>query len=228
MNNANAATFNAAAGGITPEVIADFMEIAAHGSNVALMEMIDKHGPGLLHVRDKEDRTALINAVRVGHSGAIHLLVKAGADIDAPDGDGVTAVMIAARSGFKAIVQMLIDRGADMGFMDLQGRTVLHHGVSHRNNNDHKHPMSKKKKELIKLLLERGVRTDITDNKGSTAEALARRFGYKAEADMILAEEKRRREERAAQISLFTEGLPEAVTMKRLKLAHRHHGSWKR
>jgi uncharacterized protein len=213
-----ASSFNAAKG-LAPEVVAAFMKTATSGSNVALQEMIGQYGTALLHARDGEGNTALINSVRAGHCSVL-FLAKSGSDLDAVDAGGETALMAAARNGFKAIAAMLLDRGADMECADEQGRTAMHHAVSHRNNQDRRHPMSYKKRELIALLLERGARTDVKDGRGCTPEDQARRSGYNTEAAMIAAEEKRRHESEAAQISLFTDGLPEAIKVTRIRFRH--------
>lgn len=222
-----ARSFNGAAGGVpAPEIVRLFLALAERGSNAALTDMIVEHGKVLLDMRDEKGRTALLCATEAGHSGALHLLVRNGADIDARDLEGNTSLMIAVQEGFCSVAQALLDRGADMELVNNQGQTALHLAASHRNNNDRRHPMSKKKKEAVQLLLERGAQTTTTDDKGHTPEAWARRFGYHDVANIIEAEEKRRKEEHAAQISVYTEGLPQDVTIPRLRLRH-HHGRWR-
>ena len=219
--------FNAvASAGYEAEVVGKFLGLATGGSNAAIDAMLSEHGQGLLDARDDKGRTALICAAETGHSGAIAALIRNGAHIDARNHDGSTALMAAAHKGFKTIAETLLDRGAGIDLTDNKGRTALQFAVTHRNNNDRKHPMSHLKKETISLLLDRGARTDITDNQGHTPETLARRYGYGAAGDVIAAVAARRAEEHAARISVFTEGLPEDVTLSRLRLRH-GHGGWK-
>lgn len=219
--------FNAvASAGYEAEVVARFLAAAVSGSNAAIEAMLSEHGPALLDARDDAGRTALICAAETGHNGAIAVLINNGAEIDARTHDGKTALMAAAYKGFKAIAETLLDRGAGMNLADIHGHSVLQHAATHRNNTDHKHPMSRKKKETLSLLLARGARTDIADNKGHTPETWARRHGYDGVAEVIAAETARRKDEEASRISLFTEGLPDDITVTRLRLRHRH-GHWR-
>lgn len=222
-----APSFNGASGhNASPENVKIFLALTASGSNMAILGMIEEHGAGLLEVRDEKGRTPVIRAAETGRHGAIHLLVKSGADINATDNNGNTALMIAAELGYRGVAQALLDRHADMEIANHKGQTALHLAATHRNNNDGKHPMSIKKKETVQLLLERGAGTEAKDHQGHTPETWARRFKYLDVADMIAAEAKRRAEEHDAQMSLFTEGIPENVTLPRLRLRH-HHGHWK-
>ena len=170
--------FNAvASAGYEAGTVGKFLGLATGGSNAAIEAMLAEHGPGLLDARDDKGRTALICAAEIGHSGAIAVLIRNGADIDARNHEGVTALMAAAHKGFKAIAEMLLERGAELDLTDIHGRTALQFAVTHRNNNDHKHPMSRLKKETVSLLLTRGARTDIRDEQGHTPETWARRYG---------------------------------------------------
>jgi ankyrin repeat protein len=217
--------FNAvASAGYEAEVVGKFLKAAVGGSNAAIEAMLAEHGPGLLDTRDDAGRTALICAAETGHYGAIAVLIKNGAEIDARTHEGKTALMSAAYKGFKAVAETLLDRGAGMNLADIHGRSVLQHAASHRNNTDHKHPMSRTKKETLSLLLDRGARTDLTDNDGHTPETWARRYGYDGAGDFIAAEAARRKEEHDTR--LFTEGLPDDITVIRLRLRHRH-GYWR-
>jgi ankyrin repeat protein len=225
-NSKKTPVFNAvAANGFAAETITKFLTLSVSGSNAAIEAMLAEHGPALLEARDDKGRTALYCAAEDGHSGAINALIRNGAEIDARDDGGRTPLMIAAKKGFKAIVEALLDREAGMNQWDHQGQTVLHHAATHRNNNDHRHPMSHAKKETISLLLERGARTDMRDNQGHTAAEWAKRHGYGNVAEVIQSEELRRLDEEKGRISLFTDGIPDEVTMMRLKLRYRR-GFW--
>jgi uncharacterized protein len=196
----------------------EFLALATCGSHALIEASLATHGLAMLEARDEKGRTPLIRAAEAGHSGAIHLLVGKGADINAKDGDGNTALMAAALKGFRGVAEKLLDLGADINLWNFQGQTALLLAATHYNNNDGKHPMSQRKKDTVRLLLARNARIDIADNKGNTPAAFAQRYGYRDVAAMISNEEERRHRIRAEDISVFTEGLPETITFNSLRL----------
>ena len=58
-----------------------------------------------------------------GDPDAIHLLLDAGADIDARNEHGFTALHHAAQQGHIAAAKALIQRGANLALLDDEGRT---------------------------------------------------------------------------------------------------------
>lgn len=210
--------FNAAAKPGPAKDAKEFLALAVCGSHAAIEASLEIHGAALLEARDDRGRTPLICAAEAGHSGAIHLLVKKGADINAKDGDGNTALMAAALKGFRGVAEKLLDLGAEINLWNYQGQSALMLAATHRSNHDRKHPMSQRKKDTVRLLLDRNARIDIADNKGNTPAAWAQRHGYRDVAAMIAEEEERRRQLRASDIAVFTEGLPENFTFNSLRL----------
>ena len=101
-------------------------------------------------------RTALINAVRDGHTEIIKLLIAAGADVNARDNSGNTALSNAACSIDTEIIKLLLAAGVDVNARDYLGRTVL---ISVAIINT----------EIIKLLLAAGLDVNARDNSGNTA-----------------------------------------------------------
>lgn len=196
----------------------EFLALAAAGSNEMIAQSIGTLGPGILEARDEKGRTALIAAAAAGHNGALRLLAGRGADLNARDNDGNTALMTAALRGFNGVVETLLDLGADINLWNNEGQTALLLAATHRNNNDHRHPMSQRKKDTVRLLLDRNARIDVADNKGNTPAAWAGRYGYRDVAAMIVAEEEHRRQVRASDIAVFTDGLPENITFNSLRL----------
>lgn len=71
--------------------------------------------------------TALVLAAAAGHTAAVELLLKAGADIDAVDERGWTGLMRAAYFGKTDTVRLLIASGADVNAREkYAGATALH------------------------------------------------------------------------------------------------------
>ncbi len=52
-------------------------------------------------------------AVRNGLLEAAHMLIEAGANVEAKDNDGHTPLVMAVRLGYKERVKFLLERGAD-------------------------------------------------------------------------------------------------------------------
>ena len=77
--------------------------------------------------------TPLMLAAREGHVDVAHILVGAGADIDAAAGDGKTALAIAIFNGNYEYASFLVDNKADVNKADAQRFTPLFWAVDRRN-----------------------------------------------------------------------------------------------
>jgi ankyrin repeat protein len=75
-----------------------------------------------------DGHTALLRAVRGGHSACAELLLSAGASPARPNPDpqGGTALILTASLGHTEIVRALLDFGARTADRDVAGRTALH------------------------------------------------------------------------------------------------------
>ena len=125
--------------------------------------------------------TALLFAARVGDVESARLLLKAGADANDAQPDGVSALVLAAHSGQGAVAALLLEHGADPNAFG-SGYSALHAAILRSDLN------------LVKALLARGadpnariikgtpLRRDTTDWNlpatliGSTPYLLAARF----------------------------------------------------
>ena len=114
---------------------ADVAEVlTAHGANVKVRAKYDdwarqmtsepraqfRHGGGL---------TALLYAARSGCLGCAVAIVKAGADVNEPNPDGVTPLINALDNKSFDIAMFLLDKGANAGAWDMTGRTPLYVAV---------------------------------------------------------------------------------------------------
>lgn len=68
----------------------------------------------------------LVNAAQVGNFKAVRLLVQAGADVNAANGNGMTALYWLAVWNDAEDARLLLSRGADVNRCDNQGRTALY------------------------------------------------------------------------------------------------------
>ena len=89
---------------------------AAHLGHVAVVQTLIDAGAPLDHVNNL-DWTALIESIVLGDGGPRHVaclraLVKAGANVNIPDGNSVTPLGLAQRAGYKEMVDILKSAGA--------------------------------------------------------------------------------------------------------------------
>jgi len=98
--------------------------------------------------------TALLFAVRGGDVESAGLLLKAGADANDAQPDGVSALVLAAHSGNGRVAALLLDRGADPDALDA-GYTALHAAVLRSDVS------------LVKALLAHGANPNLRMTKGT-------------------------------------------------------------
>lgn len=84
-------------------------------------------------------------ACAAGHCGTVEVLIKAAADLRAPDLDNAFPLNRAAHNGHLDVVRILLDAGAEIDAADIMGRTALHDAAE----NGHA--------EIVQLLVGRGA-----------------------------------------------------------------------
>ena len=109
--------------------------------------------------------TALHRAAGSGRLEVVKLLLKAGADKDAAQKDGMTALNKAACYGHSEVVKVLLEARADKDAANHFGTTALHLAASYGHS------------EVVKLLLQSGAAKDAADRGGMTALHMAAGFG---------------------------------------------------
>ena len=98
--------------------------------------------------------TPLLFATRVGDVESAQLLLKAGADANESQPDGVSALVLAAHSGNGPVAAVLLEHGADPNAFG-GGYTALHAAILRSDVN------------LVKALLARGAKPDVRIAKGT-------------------------------------------------------------
>ncbi len=113
--------------------------------------------------------TALMMAASNGHIDITKLLLKAKADVNKQNDDGVTALMMASSEGYLDIVQELINGNADVNIKDKNNNTALMYAV-------HKKilfaPESNHIETMVELL-KAGADLNAQNNQGETVIDLA-------------------------------------------------------
>lgn len=100
-------------------------------------------------------------------------LLKAGADVDSMDAEGVTALMEAAWKGDVEVAEMLIDTGADLDVKDNNGCTAL--WLASREGH----------RKVVELLIDKGADLDSRTVYGSTSLMAATRHGHTEIAELL-------------------------------------------
>src|SRR4030095_12933994 len=98
--------------------------------------------------------TALLFSARVGDVESATLLLKAGADANDSQPDGVSALVLAAHSGNGNVGALLLEHGADPNAFG-SGYTALHAAILRSDLN------------LVKALLARGANPNVRMTKGT-------------------------------------------------------------
>jgi ankyrin repeat protein len=123
---------------------------------------------------DPDNETLLTYAAIEGQGNILELLLSAGADIDAKNGNESTALIEAADKGHKEIVELLLGAGADIRAKDKYGSTALI--LAARRN----------RRETAELLLDKGADLHAKDKDGSTALILAARWNRREMLKLLL------------------------------------------
>jgi ankyrin repeat protein len=102
--------------------------------------------------------TPLLYAARAGCLECVQTMIKAGADKDRPNPDGMTPMIMALDNGYPEVARFLLEQGATPHTWDWWGRTPLYVAVTMRGARDSRAGRrSPESFELIKALLAAGV-----------------------------------------------------------------------
>jgi uncharacterized protein len=86
---------------------------AARDGDLAEVERLVGHDPGLLNAKDGHSQTPLILASFRGHVGVVRWLLDNGAATDERSTTGCTALWLACHGGHLPVARLLLERGAD-------------------------------------------------------------------------------------------------------------------
>jgi uncharacterized protein len=119
--------------------------------------------------------TSLVEAVKQGDAPAVRALIKSGADVNHPEGDGATALHWAAHRDSIELVRLLLDGGASAQPANDLGITALHLAAANGNA------------ALIKLLLDKRANPNAASASGVTPLMEAVRSGSVDAVRLLLA-----------------------------------------
>ncbi|XP_072296424.1 ankyrin repeat domain-containing protein 6b isoform X2 [Eucyclogobius newberryi] len=119
-------------------------------------------------------RSPLHLAAHKGHIEIVHVLLRAGCDLDIQDDGGQTALHRAAMHGNTAVISALLLEGCALDRQDKDGNTALHevswHGFS----------------QSVKLLVKAGANVHAKNKAGNTALHLACQNGHTQSTKVLL------------------------------------------
>ncbi|MGN0820272.1 MAG: ankyrin repeat domain-containing protein [Akkermansia sp.] len=102
------------------------------------------------------------------------IILKAGANINAKDADGMTALMHAANFARDKVTKLLLKHGADVKIRDSSGKTALMYAADHEED------------DVARLLLEHGAEVNAKNESGETALMVAATNGYEKTVTLLL------------------------------------------
>lgn len=213
---------NAASPAYTAEDVAAFTIAVRERTKEHVESVIAAKGDAIVFVRDKDGKSMIQHAVETGHSGTIEILLRHGANIDAPDNNGMTPLMSASLRGFTKMVKFLVDKGANIEAQDKAGMTPLMHAAFHKAARNETPMMSARKKDTISYLLSAGASLDAEDSASRNAEERAERGRNRDALGIMQRERKRRDDIKAAQkkemldtVELLRTGTTDAIVAPR-------------
>ena len=154
---------------------------AAYGNHVEVAEALVEAGADV-NAQDVSQQSAfLIATSEVGDDPRLlELTLANGADVDAKDSYDGTGLIRAADRGYTRIVQRLLTTEIDVDHVNRLGWTALLEAVI-LGGGDAAHV------QVVRLLVDAGVDTEIGDHNGVTALAHARNEGHAEIAEILAA-----------------------------------------
>jgi ankyrin repeat protein len=154
--------------------------VAAHNGDMRAMELLVKGGADP-RAKDSRNYDAITILAVADLPEALRLAITLGGDpraITSPYRG--TALIAAAHLGHHRVVKALIEAGAPLDHVNNLNWTAVTEAIVLGDG-------GRNHQESLRLLLEAGANPNIPDRSGLTPLALARRKGYAAMADMLLA-----------------------------------------
>jgi ankyrin repeat protein len=139
-----------------------------------LLKILLKRSDANPNLIDICGKTALHSAAQNNNIGAIQILLKFGAKIDATDFAFKTALMWALRFRSHESVKSLLTHNPDLNLRDVDGRGALHYASKYSQAN------------IIKIFLKRGAKIEKTDNELQTPLLVAVISGNVSVAEVLL------------------------------------------
>jgi tankyrase len=130
-----------------------------------------------IRIQDDQGNTPILIAMKRGYTIIAHILINAGADMDASDRMGITPLMLVcgkSTQNYKEIAEMFITKGVAINVQDRLGYSPLLLSLSGGSA------------EIAELLIEKGADVNAKTKHGDTALTLANKTGYSKIIELLL------------------------------------------
>lgn len=128
-----------------------------------------------INARNHSGETALILAIKMGHSAIAEVLIRHGANVNLSDFDCYTPLILAAQGdGDAEIVKWLLDHGAAVELRNCLGETALHKAAYFGHD------------KIASLLIEGGAEVGARDLKGETPLHKTMVYGWDSMVELLL------------------------------------------
>ncbi len=191
------------------------LALAAKEGRLHMVELLIERGAAI-DARAISGATPLFLSTEADHSSIAKYLLGRGADVKVPGRGGLTPLMAAAFNGNADLVELFLQTGADPNALDTGGKAAIVYAASRgfarvvarlldsgvQVNRRYEHGLTALMwaagyaegagvddiKETVALLIARGAALDIRDDRGKTAQDIARDLGHRDIADYLAAQ----------------------------------------
>lgn len=151
---------------LSPQLASSALYRAAAEGQTEMVTWLPAQGADV-NYRGPQSETPIYGAIRrsrrINGTDTVFALLRAGANIDCKNTQGLTPMALAAQLKQTEIVKMLIDQGANIQTKDIRGRTPLHNAVSAQHLGQGNASL-----EVTKILIELGADPNAKDIDGYT------------------------------------------------------------
>ena len=152
------------------------LNLAASYNQFAAVKLLLKNGANA-NGRSGYSRTALMNADSLDIIG---LLFKYGADISLKDQAGNNALLLASIRANSPKAKILLKNGMDINSINNLGQTPIIKAILYEYTSE------QKKRNYIKLLLDKKANVNLRDNNNKTAFIISKENGYNTISELLL------------------------------------------
>eukprot|EP00942_MAST-04A_sp_MAST-4A-sp1_P007975 g7975.t1 len=150
------------------------LHISAQEGHVEIVKYLIVKCRCNLDIQTNDHDTALVRAVRKGHTDVVQLLVENGASMTIKKKSGDTVVHLAVSWNYLHIVKIFVEHGAQLDVQNDHGDTPLHTAVEEG------------RREMVEILIGRGANMDLPTFTGETPLHYAAYEGKYAIAKLLI------------------------------------------